>query len=277
MNYTPSNVDRNVSSLEIPRFLGLRNMAGSLAVSNVFATFQGEMPFAGRPAVFVRLAGCNRGAKIDCPFCDTEFSLHNAQVMTPGMLVNEVLSKHMEHNTEDLLVVISGGEPTLQTEGLKLFCEELIAVTEGITHLDVQFETNGDYLDKLVDFTARDVFTVVVSPKANKRTGYNEKIGDEYRELMSDETFVRCVVSADPEDPYHQIPDWVKEIPPSEVFLSPITVYNQPVDHTKVVDFWGGDLIDRERTGANYAHARQLAMKHSFGLSMQTHLLFNLE
>ena len=64
---------------------------------------------------------------------------------------------------------------------------------------------------------------------------------------------------------------------PCQVFLSPITVYNQPVDHTKVVDFWGGDLIDRERTGANYAHARQLAMKHSFGLSMQTHLLFNLE
>lgn len=45
--------------------------AKHLAVAASFLTVQGEMPFAGRPAVFLRLAGCNRGSKVDrgCTFC----------------------------------------------------------------------------------------------------------------------------------------------------------------------------------------------------------------
>lgn len=41
-----------------------------LAVTTMFRTIQGEAPLAGMPAVFLRLAGCNRGAKgSDCYFC----------------------------------------------------------------------------------------------------------------------------------------------------------------------------------------------------------------
>jgi len=40
-----------------------------LEVQDIFSTIQGEGPFAGKPAVFLRLAGCN----LRCFFCDTDF------------------------------------------------------------------------------------------------------------------------------------------------------------------------------------------------------------
>lgn len=49
------------------------HVANRLAVSSVFRTIQGEGPFAGRVADFLRLAGCNFGDKQDhCDFCFPE-------------------------------------------------------------------------------------------------------------------------------------------------------------------------------------------------------------
>jgi len=41
----------------------------SLFVTSMFFTLQGEGPYAGMPALFIRLTKCN----LDCSFCDTFF------------------------------------------------------------------------------------------------------------------------------------------------------------------------------------------------------------
>lgn len=64
----PINVHRNIS----PSFFESMASADQLLVSSSFFTFQGEGPFTGHPAVFLRLAGCNIGAKEDCAFCFPE-------------------------------------------------------------------------------------------------------------------------------------------------------------------------------------------------------------
>jgi 7-carboxy-7-deazaguanine synthase len=111
----------------------------ALAVNEIFGpTFQGEGPLAGQAAMFVRLFGC----PLSCAWCDTgwtwdatRFDLGAEQHPMP---VEVVLNHLRAHQTG--LVVVTGGEPLLQQDGL-------IALAAGI-HADkavrqVQVETSG--------------------------------------------------------------------------------------------------------------------------------------
>ena len=51
-----------------------------LWVQEVFYTLQGEGPFSGQPALFIRLAGCN----LRCFWCDTEFE---SSTWRPGLSI----------------------------------------------------------------------------------------------------------------------------------------------------------------------------------------------
>ncbi len=42
----------------------------SLGITEIYASIQGESSHAGRPCIFVRLAGC----PLRCRWCDTEYS-----------------------------------------------------------------------------------------------------------------------------------------------------------------------------------------------------------
>jgi len=79
-----------------------------LHVVEIFKSIQGEGANAGKAAVFVRLAGCNKS----CWYCDTEWS-----VSTP-MKVSEVKEAVRKLTNPELfpenLLIWTGGEPTLQ-------------------------------------------------------------------------------------------------------------------------------------------------------------------
>lgn len=117
----------------------------TLQVVEVFPTLQGEGPFTGHPAVFVRLGGCN----LACNFCDTEFE-------TFQPIAIDVLVERITHEAAGIrdLVVITGGEPLRQN--IAPLCEALLA-----KGLRVQIETNGTLWRDLPE----DV-NVVCSPKA---------------------------------------------------------------------------------------------------------------
>lgn len=78
-----------------------------MRINEMFYSIQGEGYYTGTPAVFIRLSGCN----LACPFCDTE---HGKGV---DMTEDEIADFAAKYNAS--LVVITGGEPTLQlTESL---------------------------------------------------------------------------------------------------------------------------------------------------------------
>lgn len=124
---------------------------GALQVHSIFPTIQGEGPFVGRPAIFIRLAGCN----LQCPLCDTEYT-RGRRIMGAEEIVDAVNGHHdlLKHP----LVVITGGEPFRQN------------ITDLVMRLreakyDVQIETNGTLY--LQDFPY-ELATIVCSPKAGK-------------------------------------------------------------------------------------------------------------
>src|SRR3546814_252459 len=96
----------------------------SYAVKEIFLTLQGEGMQAGRRAVFLRLAGCNRWtgrekdrADADCIFCDTDFVGLDGE--NGGRYEAEALAAKVEElwrEGEGRLVVVTGGEPLLQVD-----------------------------------------------------------------------------------------------------------------------------------------------------------------
>lgn len=73
-------------------------------VNEIFNSLQGEGYHTGRPAVFVRLSGCNRC----CDFCDTDHS--NFSELTAAEIVAE------SSRFASRFMVITGGEPLLQVD-----------------------------------------------------------------------------------------------------------------------------------------------------------------
>ncbi|SCY43600.1 7-carboxy-7-deazaguanine synthase QueE [Desulfoluna spongiiphila] len=101
-----------------------------LNLHEMFASLQGEGPHTGRPAFFIRLAGCVAPL---CPWCDTKGAWEDGTEVSVENLLDAV--KDSGHR----FVVITGGEPLRQWDaGL---CELDTALAErGIA---VQYETSG--------------------------------------------------------------------------------------------------------------------------------------
>jgi organic radical activating enzyme len=92
-------------------------------------TLQGEGAHAGRACVFLRFAACN----LDCPGCDTDFSPDGAVRMAADEIVARL---HELDRGATRLVIVTGGEPTLQWDA------ELAAAVRD-AGFRVHMESNG--------------------------------------------------------------------------------------------------------------------------------------
>jgi 7-carboxy-7-deazaguanine synthase len=148
---------KNVLARRETHLLGMH-----LSVNSIFHTIQGEGPYAGIPAVFIRLAGCN----LRCFFCDTEFeeyeilSLPDIYNRIDKLLFNE--SQPGKNNTN--LIVITGGEPMRQN-----IIPLLNMLTHSPLHYHVQIETAGtlwqESEEDMAALMSEGNITIVCSPK----------------------------------------------------------------------------------------------------------------
>ena len=115
-----------------------------MQLAEIFYSIQGEGAFSGTPAVFVRMAGCN----LSCDFCDTDYSLKFFAS------VDEVVARVRETGGDCPMVILTGGEPLVQSETQALI--EALRCDERRVHI----ESNGTIFTDL----ASDVW-LTVSPK----------------------------------------------------------------------------------------------------------------
>lgn len=222
-----------------------------LDVHSVFYTIQGEGPFCGHPAVFVRLAGCN----LQCPSCDTEYTQGRKMMDIEGLaaLVMASFPSMVKHR----LVVITGGEPFRQniTPFMKLFAD-----MKGYLEYIVQIETNGT-LPPSPGWSDHDDVVVICSPKTGKIHPSLAKHIDAYKYVLSADS-VRQEDGLPLLALNHTAKPYVAR--PHEGFNGP--VYVQPMDPK-----------DPTQYVRNVQAVKESCMKHGYMLQLQVHKIINVE
>lgn len=119
-------------ALRQPKFIALTNTTPitELPIMETFYTVQGEGFYTGRPAFFIRVAGCDVG----CVWCDVKESwdANEHEVLQVSDLVKQV----QESGTN--FVVITGGEPAMYD--LNYLTQELHKL-----NVEIAVETSGAY------------------------------------------------------------------------------------------------------------------------------------
>lgn len=230
--------------------LMLRVVAGA---GGIFYTIQGEGPFSGRPAVFLRLHGC----PLRCFFCDTEFSGKADPILSVGEIVDKICAASPAHLREEYflgdrplrpLVVITGGEPTRQN------LSPLIAALVNIG-FQVQVETAGIFWQTCLRW--QDV-SVVVSPKTPH---VHEEIA---RTAVAYKYVIRAGDTGD-----DGLPIASTQIEGEKAFLARpprgVPVYVSPMDEQ-----------DAQKNAANTAEVARVAMAHGYIAMLQVHKYLGL-
>lgn len=229
--------------------------ADYLSVHSVFPTIQGEGPYAGRRAIFVRLHGCN----LKCPGCDTEYTSKKMAMMPADVL--EMITPHALPHISNL-VVITGGEPLRQD--IRPLC--LYLLVQGYT---VQVESNGTVdlnMEPVYCFTRTDIegagvrFSITVSPKTAKLAPQCANYAKAYKYILD----------ADHIDPADGLPSSsldMKQRPCRPPFgFRYEDIYIQPFDQK-----------DPHKAARNMEAVVQSALRFGYRISLQTHKILGLD
>lgn len=209
----------------------------NLDVQEIFPTLQGEGPYVGQPAVFIRLGGCN----LACEFCDTEFESYKNWPLAEIISETEKLSKNSTGKIIRKLIIITGGEPLRQP--IERLCEELVKLD-----FLIQIETNGTIFRQL----PKEV-KIICSPKIS-----NGKYHLIRPDLLARINAFKFIISKNNKN-YSEI----AEVGQSQF---QIPVYVQPMDEYN-------DIKNLE----NIEHVKNLCQEYGYFLSLQTHKILAIK
>lgn len=244
-------ISRNTQPVEKP-FMSKR---GEIELHHTFFTIQGEGPFAGDRAVFVRLTGCN----LQCPGCDTEYTEQRHRVM-PSYVVDQVNAECRKRLISSILVVITGGEPMRQNIARLVF--ELLQAGHR-----VQIETNGvlpPSPELALLIRDQDDVDLVVSPKTWKISPWTASLA----------TAFKYVIRAGDVSPVDGLPTKALGHKVPSVRRG---VARPPKDWEGVIYVNPMDEQDDARNSKNMAACLRSATVFGYRMGVQLHKILNLE
>ena len=271
-----------------------------LFVTSLFFTLQGEGPFAGKPAVFIRLAKCN----LTCSFCDTFFD--DGDWLTFEEIESRVYSTICDYwnnqgktaptwaingfnSYPGVVLVLTGGEPLLQ-DNISPFMQRQLA-----HYGAVQVESNG-----ILDTIVPEGVTLVCSPKCSEKNGVAIKYLAPSKTILQRANCLKFVMSAKQDSPYSSIPDWAfewkKNNPDKEIYVSPMNIYNNLPQKIKILradgqksitmqerstvdekmSFWEPGVLNLAENQKNHEYTGQYCMEHGLRLNLQQHIYCSL-
>jgi 7-carboxy-7-deazaguanine synthase len=133
----------------------------------LFYSIQGEGKRTGAPSFFIRTNFCNLRCKFSGNnLCDTAYTswFPDDKKNLGEVEINFILDEYKKINCKD--VVITGGEPTMYPDELKLLCKELKSINENLL---ITIETNGTYFGDFVKY----VDLISISPKLKSSVPFN--------------------------------------------------------------------------------------------------------
>lgn len=238
----------------------------NLAVQSIFPTIQGEGPFAGQCATFIRLAGCN----LACHFCDTEFESGMVRPPAPvEKIVERVLAmpSHVQR-----LVVITGGEPLRQNIALLV---DMLLTYAGTKVQHVQIETAGTLWEQRLNrWVMSGELTIVCSPKT---PGINPEIEQLCRHwkyiIRAGDVGPDGLPSRGTQTRNMHLEQQIWRRPGG--WLPEDAIWLSPCDESQMSQ--RDDLTGPELTWRNTALVAKLAMEHGYRAGLQMHKYFGVE
>jgi len=225
-----------------------------LNVFEIFESIQGEGLYTGRPAIFIRLAGCCN----QCSFCDTDFENAIPNMYSVDSLVSEVVERAAG------LVVITGGEPLIQN--IAPFIDALYFL-----NYEVQIETSGAVFEQEW-FKNKEWFipykhgiekkvTFVCSPKT-------KKVANSLAPYVDCWKYVVSPIGADVDGlpMISATTSQLQKTVPIQKPLNTAPIYVQPCD-----------VRDPEQKLKNIAFAIAIVTLYGYRLSLQLHKILGLQ
>lgn len=229
-------------------------------VKEIFASIQGEGPYVGQPAVFVRLAGCD----LNCHFCDTDFAMDTAKSMHDIHIFDA--AKRMKVPTS--LAVITGGEPFLQNVGN-------LTARFNSHGWGVQIETNGRHwesdkgLDQCMILACN---SIICSPKTEDMREEVALIADGFKYIIDVHDEFDGVDGLPVSDTQKQGGGLVRLARPWEITKRGSEV--QMKNRVYLQPCW---VKDRSRHQQNIRATYDRCMEYGYRLSLQVHRIVDAQ
>ena len=137
----------------------MTELKGSLPITKIFYTINGETTHSGVPTLFIRTYGCN----VKCVYCDTPQNRKFFARLDLTDIAKRAIDMAKEHEITD--ICITGGEPLVNSKEVDLLAEYL--TEKGYT---VYIETNGTL--PIPQSRSYNVIMDIKVPSANILNGY---------------------------------------------------------------------------------------------------------
>lgn len=215
-----------------------------------FYTIQGEGPYMGHPAVFLRLHGCN----LRCWFCDTQFSDEDDPDIDQELLGSQVASL-MNHKKCNLLV-ITGGEPARWHLGTLIH-----SIRQNVVRSIIQVETAGTIWKGWMA-----TVDLVVSPKTPKIDGRVAAKAMAFKYIVGSDTHI--------DTDGHFRSNTQEKRSPYQLDKPDLLAY--PTNSSTPIYVSPCDEYDPAVNKLNQQHVAEIAMKYGYRVSLQMHKILDL-